>query len=200
MSAPSRALRVLRLAVPCALLAAVAACSAGPAGVVDLEGRAVDPLEDDSAAQVLVFVRTDCPIANRYAPELRRLAEDFASRRVALSLVYPDPDEGPEQIATHLAEYGLKAPGIRALRDPEHSLVARAQARVTPSAAVFAGGELAYTGSIDDMWVEFGRARPHASKRYLAQAVDAVLAGKPPEVAETKAIGCYIPPLEGATP
>jgi hypothetical protein len=40
---------------------------------------------------VLVFVRTDCPISNRYAPELRRLQDRFAPRGMAFWLVYPDP-------------------------------------------------------------------------------------------------------------
>ena len=51
---------------------------------VDLQGRAVDPLANAEARlSVLVFLRSDCPISNRYAPEIRRLHARFAPRGVA---------------------------------------------------------------------------------------------------------------------
>jgi len=188
----------------CALVVAAAAwsagCSAAPPGVVDLDGRAVDPLGGDAAAHVLVFVRSDCPIANRYAPELKRLAKRFGGLGVSLDLVYPDPGETPEIIGKHLDEYGLSGAKLRALRDPEHSLVALARAKVTPSAAVFVGRSLAYTGRIDDLWVAFGKSRPVATERSLLDAVNAVVAGRPLRESETVAIGCYIPALEGEAP
>ena len=42
--------------------------------------------------QVFIFLRTDCPISNRYAPELTRIAKEFQGRHVAFYLVYPDPE------------------------------------------------------------------------------------------------------------
>ncbi|MEZ4268443.1 MAG: hypothetical protein R3F39_18920 [Myxococcota bacterium] len=194
MPIPLIANRVARLL---ALGALLAACSSPPAGVVDLDGLAQNPLAGDAAAQVLVFVRSDCPIANRYAPELKRLAERFAGQRVALHLVYPDPDEAPATIRKHLDEYRLSDAKLGALRDPQHSLVSLAHAKVTPSAAVFVRGELAYSGRIDDTWVAFGKFRPQPTVRDLVDAVDAVLAGKAPAARETVAIGCYIPALQG---
>src|SRR5512134_2888472 len=61
-----------------ALALAGGATSSGARGPFDLEGRAVSPLDDDVAATVLLFTRTDCPISNRYAPEVRRLHDRFA--------------------------------------------------------------------------------------------------------------------------
>ena len=46
--------------------------------VTDLDGDPVDPLAPDDRIDALVFVRTDCPISNRYAPELARIATRFA--------------------------------------------------------------------------------------------------------------------------
>ena len=44
--------------------------------VLDLEGRRFDPLEaTQSKATVYLFTRSDCPISNRYAPEIHRLYE-----------------------------------------------------------------------------------------------------------------------------
>jgi hypothetical protein len=165
--------------------------AAPPAPVAQsLDGAPFDPLADrEHDVVVLVFVTPDCPVSNRYAPELARLAASTPADRVAWWLVYPDPDVRTEAIDVHRKEYALTIP---ALRDPEHVLVARAQAKVTPEAAVFANGTLVYHGRIDDRVPEFGRAKPHPSVRDLQDALAAVLAGKPPAHDTATAVGCPI--------
>ena len=44
-------------------------------------------------AIVLVFLASDCPISNRYLPELKRLNGEFAQKDVAFWLVYPNFSE-----------------------------------------------------------------------------------------------------------
>jgi len=138
---------------------------------------------------VLVFVRADCPIANRYAPELRRLHEDYSPRGVAFWLVYPDPEATPETIGSHLAEYGHVA---RALYDPEHALVEHVGASVTPEAALFRGPRMLYRGRIDDRFVDFGKTRAAPSRRDLRDALDAALSGEDVPAPRTRAVGCFI--------
>ncbi len=97
--------------------------------------------------QVFLFARTDCPATNQYAPEFRRIAQEFQGKHVAFYLVYPDPNENKRAIENHMAEFGL--PGIP-LRDPDKALQKRAHATVTPEVAVFdAAGNLKYHGSTD---------------------------------------------------
>jgi len=186
-----RRLSPLLLGLVC-LLPPLAACRAhaGADGVTDLDGHPADPFAGDAKATVLVFVSTDCPISNRYAPELRRLFERFAPRGVAFRLVYPAAEESPATIREHVREYGFP---FAALRDPGHALVARARATVTPESAVFThGGQLVYHGRIDDRQVDFGEARPEPTRRDLEAALEAVLAGQTPSEAEAPAIGCAI--------
>ncbi len=174
------------------MLATLAACRAhvGSDGVTDLDGRAVDPFAGAAKATVIVFVSTDCPISNRYAPELRRLFERYAPLGVAFRLVYPTVDETPAIIRQHVREYGFP---FAALRDPGHALVARAKASVTPESAVFAyGGRLVYHGRIDDRQVDFGQARTEPTRRDLEDAIEAVLAGRAPSETEAPSIGCAI--------
>jgi AhpC/TSA family len=166
----------------------------GPTSVVDLEGRPVRPLEDASAkATVLVFVGTDCPISNRYAPEIKRLQQRFAPQGVAFWLVYAQPAESVEAIRHHFGEYFETA---AAVRDPEHQLVKRAAARVTPEAAVFVpgprGARLVYHGRIDDRYVDLGRSRAAPTTHDLEDALTAVVAGGPAPRAATPAVGCSI--------
>ncbi len=160
----------------------------------DLDGRAIDPLAAaDVEATVFVFVRTDCPISNRYAPEVRRLRESFERRGIAFWLVYVDPGEGADAVRAHLREHDY---GVEALRDSEHRLVDLAGARVTPEAAVFGPDrELLYSGRIDDRYSGFGQSRPRATVRDLERALIAILSGKKPSPSRTDAVGCYISDL-----
>lgn len=160
----------------------------------DLAGKAVDPLaQSPSDIVVLTFVTPDCPVSNRYAPELARIAAATSGEQVSWWLVYPDPDVDAAQIETHRREYAL--PGTP-LRDPAHVLVARAQAKVTPEVGVFRraadGAALVYHGRIDDRVPEFGRARPEPTKRELVDALAAVTKGGEVAVASAVAVGCPI--------
>ncbi len=139
---------------------------------------------------VLIFVSTDCPISNRYAPEIKRLHDEFAPRGVRFRLVYPNPLDGEAAISKHLEDYGY--PPI-AERDRDHTLVKMAGATITPEAVVFdARQRLVYRGRIDDRFVELGRERPAATQRDLRNALTALLAGRPVNPAETQAVGCFI--------
>ncbi len=176
-------------------LAMAAPMVAGAAGAaVDLQGKAVDPLAGSHGVVVLIFARTDCPLANRYAPELRRLAEEFEGRGVRMWTVYPDPAETAAAIREQMTSYQL--PG-GALRDPKHELVRKARATVAPEGAVFDGaGRLVYHGRIDDQWVDFGVSRREAQTHDLEDAIRATLDGKPVARAETRAIGCSLADVE----
>ena len=180
----------------CCVLCTVAVTSwAAPiSGVSDLSGKAKDPFAQPAQARVFLFVRSDCPITNRYAPELQSLAREFAGRAVAFWLVYPDRTETPESIEKHVADY--RFPG-EVLRDPQHELVKLAHATVAPEAAVFDSvGRLVYHGRIDDRWVDIGKARPAAEMHDLKDAITAVLAGKPVRQPETRAVGCSLADLQ----
>src|SRR5277367_993787 len=73
---------------------------------VDLSGTPVDPLKAaPGKLVVLLFVRTDCPISNRYAPTIQKLSAQYASK-AAFWLVYPDKGESSAAIEAHLHEYG----------------------------------------------------------------------------------------------
>lgn len=169
-------------------------CSSAAPGLSDSQRKPTDPFEGTAAARVFIFVRTDCPVSNRYAPEIERLHEKFTKKNVAFFLVYPDRAETEASIEKHLREYGYHIP---ALRDPSRELVKRSRVTITPEAAVFnAAGRLVYHGRIDDRVVDFGKSRAEASKHDLEDAVEATLEGKPVAEASTHAIGCYIADLE----
>ena len=66
-----------------------------------LSGAPVDALQAPAGTKAIVFLftSTDCPISNRYAPEVRRIAEAFGSKGVVFRLVYPSPADDAMPIA-----------------------------------------------------------------------------------------------------
>jgi hypothetical protein len=168
-----------------------AAANEGP---LDLYGKLVNVFAQSNAvATVMIFVGSECPISNRYAPEIRRLHEKFITRGVRFWVVYSDPDTTAETIRRHVADFNLAG---EPLRDPHHVLVRKAKATVTPECAVFtASARLAYHGRIDDRVADFGKERPVPTQHDLQEALESVIAGKKPRSAATPAIGCRIPAL-----
>ena len=171
-----------------------AGAALGQATGIDLRGETVNPLRQAAGKPVaLVFLRTDCPISNRYAPTIQKLQTEYAGR-VDFWLVFPDKDESSATITKYLQDFGYK---VRALRDPEHCLVGNSHARITPEVAVFDGtGRLAYHGRIDDWYVTFGRARAKPTTSELKDALQALLSGKKPAVDAVEGVGCYISDLQ----
>lgn len=192
-SRPARLSRLASLVLLC-VLASLPGASVLAQSALNLEGRAVDPVAASSGKPVvLVFLRTDCPISNRYAPVLQKMQTDYAGK-VNFWFVYPDKQASPQQIRAHLRDYGYT---IAALRDPQHVLVKRCSVSITPEAAVFdANGKLVYHGRIDNWYEEAGRSRPAATTHELRSVLDAVTGGKAVGVATAPAVGCYISDLE----
>jgi hypothetical protein len=162
--------------------------------VTDLEGKPLDPFRvAPGKIIVLIFVRTDCPISNRYAPTIQHLSA-LHSKHATFFLVYPSKKETPDAIRKHDREFGYT---FAALRDPQHILVKQSEAQITPEAAVFdTSRRLVYHGRIDNLYEDFGHARKTATTHELADAIEAVIAGKPLSGNATPAVGCYISDLE----
>lgn len=159
----------------------------------DLTGKAVDPfVEASGKIVVLIFLRTDCPISNRYAPTIQKLNAQY-SGRAAFWLVYPDAKTSATSIRKYLNDFGY---GLPALRDPHHELVELSQVQVTPEVAVFDGrNRLVYHGRIDNWYEAFGRSRPAPTSHELNDAIQATVSGKPIATSVTDAVGCYISDL-----
>ena len=140
---------------------------------------------------VLVFTTTDCPIANRYAPEIQRLASKFTGK-FRFVLVYPVPSDSPAMIGAHVKKFGYS---IETQRDVNQRLVKLTGATVTPEVAVMDGTRVLYRGRIDDRYLELGKDRPEPTKRDLEAALEAIVTGKPVAPRETRAVGCIIADL-----
>ncbi|MGY8646538.1 MAG: redoxin domain-containing protein [Verrucomicrobiales bacterium] len=155
----------------------------------DLSGKMVEPLANHGQkVTVLFFLTTECPIGNRYAPEITRIVQHYKDQGVTCHAIYAH--ETSVEITKHQREYKLS---VGALLDPELNLAKLTGATVTPEACILGpDGEILYRGRIDDRAVKYGTVRLEPRVRDLRLALDAVLAGKPVAKKFTQPIGCYI--------
>lgn len=157
-------------------------------------------LQDFSNARVLgvIFTCNHCPTAQYYEERIKQLVTDYKDKGVAIVAINPnDPksvrlDElGYTDLSDTLPEMKIRAEHMEYnfpyLYDGATEEVSKKYGpAATPHAFVFdADRKLRYVGAIDD-----SEHIEHVTKHYLRDAFDALLAGKEPTLAKTKAIGC----------
>lgn len=179
------------------LALATSASLAGPLAT-DLNGHPITDLAPAGArAVVLFFAASDCPISNRYVPEVLRLAKQFAPLGVRVWFVYPNPGDDAKVVRAHDLAFAITA---STALDTRQTLTRMAQATITPEAAIFVpqgtGLHEVYRGRIDGRYLAFGTERPQATHHNLEEAVRAVLAEKPVPQPAGPPIGCSIVPLQ----
>jgi hypothetical protein len=148
----------------------------------------------DGEWTLLVFLTTDCPIANQYAPEIQRICTSYGEKGVRCFLVYVDSSLSPETLKQHKQDFGLDC--CEAILDEQHALVRRAGATVSSEVAVFSSsGALEYRGRIDDLYAELGTRRQNPNRHDLREALDALTTGRPAPNPRTETFGCFISDL-----
>lgn len=164
-----------------------------------IDGRSYS-LKDFAAAKVLVVVFTcnHCPTSQYYEDRIKQLVTDYKDKSAAVVAIMPnDPksvrlDElGWSDLSDSFGEMKIRARdrhfNFPYLYDGDTEAVSRAYGPVaTPHVFVFdAARKLRYAGAIDD-----SERIQHVTKRYLRDAIDALLAGKEPPATRTKVVGC----------
>ncbi len=178
--------------------ASVALGAAGPGAPVqirDIDGRTLKPFEPGAAASVIIFVATDCPVSNSYAPEIQRVCREYGPKGVECSLMYEDVEVAgarlDDAVRKHLQEYAYD--GIPAAIDRSRVIAKNANASVTPQAVVVdRTGTIRYRGRIDNFYAALGKPRQRVTEHDLRNALDAVLSGRTVPRRETEAVGCFI--------
>jgi hypothetical protein len=160
----------------------------------DLDGAVHGSLEHPSGGKwnVLFFLTSDCPIANQYAPEIRRICTSYGQKGAQCFLVYVDPSMKEDQIRQYIKDFQYDC--CTPIHDKDHRLVRTAGATVSSEVAVFArGADLKYRGRIDNFYAALGTQRQHVTQHDLRDALDNLVAGRPVQDARTDAVGCFIP-------
>jgi len=145
----------------------------------------------DARVLVIGFTCNHCPYVIHSEDRIRQFQSDYADRGVCLLCINSNSqntyaEDSFDHMVVRAREKGFNFPY---LRDEDQSVARAYGALKTPHFFVFGPDrKLAYTGRMDDS----PRDPSRATTRELRDAVDALLAGRPPAVALTNPIGCNV--------
>ena len=140
-------------------------------------------------ATVVVFLMTDCPIANAMLPDLNDMVARYGAQGISFYGIFAD--EQPDKILDHIKHYQITFP---CLLDDECLVAKLCGATRVPEAAIFdSDGMPIYCGRIDDRAVKIGRMKPYPAERNLADALEALLKNRKLPSAKQVTAGCYLP-------
>ncbi|MDX1934456.1 MAG: redoxin family protein [Capsulimonadales bacterium] len=155
----------------------------------DLSGKAVRVPVEGAKATVVALTGTTCPLSQKYGPTLSRLEDVYAPKGVRFVFVNPSSIEPVADMKAQVRRLGLDGPY---LSDRERSVARALGAKTTTEVFVLDDtGRIRYRGGVDDQYV-IGASLPAPRHRFLADALDAVLAGKEPGATSAPAPGCLL--------
>lgn len=140
---------------------------------------------------IVVFSCNHCPYVQAYEDRLIAVQRDYADRGVQIVAINANDarryaEDSFDAMTARAAAKGFNFPY---LRDELQTVAQAYDAAYTPELFVFdRERRLAYTGKIDDNWQQPTAVR----RRYLRDALDALVAGRAPTEPTTQAIGCTI--------
>ena len=155
----------------------------------DTEGRE-HGLDGDGGPAVVVFTCNHCPYALAWHDRLVQVARDYVSRGVRFYAINPNdgeryPADSYEAMQRRVKEEDWPLPY---LHDADQDVARAYGARTTPDVFVVdAEGRLAYRGALDP-----DHRDPSQDAVWLREALDDLLAGRPPRRAETEPVGCSV--------
>ncbi len=154
----------------------------------------------DSELLLVIFTCNHCPTAQYYEERIKRIVSDYEDRGVAVVAISPnDPasvrldelgwavrGDSFDEMKAHAIDRGFNFPY---LYDGDTEEVSKQYGpAVTPHAYIFdSDRKLRYVGAIDD-----SERIQHVTTQYVRNALDSLLKGEQPLVAETKVVGCSV--------
>jgi peroxiredoxin len=145
----------------------------------------------DRPVLVVMFICNHCPYVQAVEDRIIALRREFGPRGVQLVGICSNdptdyPDDRPEKL---LERWRAKGYGFPYLVDAAQDVARAFGAVCTPDIYVFdRQRRLAYHGRIDDSWQEPGKV----TRRELATALEALLAGEPGPREQLPTMGCSI--------
>lgn len=138
-------------------------------------------------AVVVIFTCNHCPVAQAYEQRLIKLANERSKQGVEFVAISVSSYEADNLEAMKKRSADRKFPFVY-LQDPTQQTGKQYGALWTPSIFLLdSKRRVVYMGGVDDsMYPE------KVERRFLKDAIDAVLAGKTIYVEETKPVGCQI--------
>jgi thiol-disulfide isomerase/thioredoxin len=138
----------------------------------------------------VIFTCNECPYSKGYEDRLIGLAKDYVSKGIGFVAVNSNdpkivPGDGFEFMVKRAQDKSFPYPYVF---DETQAIAKAYGAKVTPHIFLLdSSGKLVYRGRVDD-----ALEQDKVKSRDFAAALDALAAGQPVKVAETKAFGCGV--------
>ncbi|HEX8061022.1 MAG TPA: thioredoxin family protein [Cyclobacteriaceae bacterium] len=161
----------------------------------NVDGKMVS-LADYSSAKgfIIAFDCNTCPMSKAYGDRIIALSKKYAPKGFPLIAINPNspevsPGDSFEEMVKLAKKKGYDFPY---LYDESQATVRAFGASNTPHMFILTKSgnqyKVAYIGGVDDN----PRDGDKATRKYVEEAVDALLNGKPVETTKTKAVGCGV--------
>lgn len=145
----------------------------------------------DAQGYIVIFDCNTCPVSKAYNERIIQLNEKYASKGFPLIAINPnDPEKSQgDSFESNVKQAKRKDYKFPYLSDASQDVTKAFGATNTPHVFVLNKNlRVEYTGSIDNNT----KSALLASQRYVEDAVEALLMGKPIAIKKTKALGCSI--------
>jgi peroxiredoxin len=144
---------------------------------------------NNSKLVVVVFLGAECPLAKLYGGPLAELVDHYEPQGVKFVGINSNQQDSLAEMAHYARRHELK---FLQLKDPGHTVADQFGAQRTPEVFVLDENRaVRYAGRIDDQF-GVGYVRAGVRRRYLAEALDELLAGEPVSTPAVEAVGCFI--------
>jgi len=156
--------------------------------LVDMRGQVHELGASHSLkATVIIFVSPDCPLCQRYAPTLNKLAAELPPG-VELFGVVSGNLHTHQEVIKYATDFKLTMP---ILVDPLQTLAKWLKPTHAPEAFVLLrDGTVVYRGRINNWYEAPSRPRSVVTSHDLKDAITAVAKGEKPKVSKTTPVGC----------
>lgn len=143
-----------------------------------------------SKAVVLFVYGVGCPIVRHSVGEVNALAKKYAAQGVELFMLDPNLQDDADEIVKDAAKLGIEVPILR----DTNQIVARSLNVTRTAEAIVIDPKtwtIAWRGPLDDR-MDYEAPRTTATKHYVADALDAHLAGKAVPESGGELRGCLV--------
>jgi peroxiredoxin len=148
----------------------------------------------DAKGFIVVFYSNVCPVVKKYEQRIADLHREFSPRGYhVVAINSNDKDAQPGDSFEEMKKYAKsKNPGFQYLYDESQDVARDFGATNTPHVYVLSKNngtlKLEYVGAVDNNTEDASKA----DKKYVADAVNALLKGQSVPVTSTKAVGCTV--------
>ena len=158
--------------------------------LMDHTGKPHSLYEAGSTKPIVLMIQGNgCPIVRHQMITLKQIGEKYSPQGVRFLLLNPNLQDNAQTISKEVEEFGYTFP---VLVDGKQAIGEALKVQRTSEVFVIdpKTRKLVFRGPLDDR-VGYERQRP-ASKHYLIDALDSVLAGQPVKTPYADGVGCIV--------